>query len=66
MVDHIVVVKNGCISEQGSYQQLLDNKGEFQDFLLQYLAEKETEEELPGGSPGAHSITFHGLLLNDN
>ena len=51
-VDHIVVVKDGRVSEQGSYQQLLDNKGQFQDFLLQYLAEKETEEELPGEGGG--------------
>lgn len=49
-VDHIVVVKDGRISEQGSYQQLLANKGEFQDFLIQYLAEEEAEDEdaLPG------------------
>ncbi|CAL4110031.1 unnamed protein product, partial [Meganyctiphanes norvegica] len=38
-VDHIVVLKDGMITEQGSYQELLNKKGEFQDFLLQYLAE---------------------------
>ncbi|KAK4305327.1 hypothetical protein Pmani_022778 [Petrolisthes manimaculis] len=37
-VDNIVVLKDGVISEQGNYQQLLAKKGPFQDFLLQYLA----------------------------
>jgi ATP-binding cassette subfamily C (CFTR/MRP) protein 3 len=26
--DHIIVIKNGKVSEQGSYQELLDKKGE--------------------------------------
>lgn len=49
-VDHIVVIKDGRITEQGSYQELLTNKGEFQDFLLQYLAEAVVVEDdiLPG------------------
>ena len=25
--DHIIVIKNGRVSEQGSYQELLDRKG---------------------------------------
>ena len=45
VVDHIVVMKDGRISEQGSYQQLVANKGEFQEFLLQYLAEEEEDVE---------------------
>jgi hypothetical protein len=41
-------MKDGRISEQGSYQQLVDNKGEFQEFLLQHLAQ-DSEDEPPAG-----------------
>lgn len=43
-VDKIVVMKNGKITEQGTYAQLLENKGEFNEFLLQYLSENDEEE----------------------
>jgi len=43
-VDHIVVMKDGRISEQGSYQELLDAKGEFQEFLTTFLAEGHEDE----------------------
>ncbi|RXG67820.1 Multidrug resistance-associated protein 1 [Armadillidium vulgare] len=33
------------ISEQGTYAELLEKKGEFQEFLLQYLSEGKEEEE---------------------
>ncbi|KAK8386783.1 hypothetical protein O3P69_017907 [Scylla paramamosain] len=42
--DKIVVLKNGEISEQGTYSQLVENKGEFNEFLLQYLAQEEEED----------------------
>eukprot|EP00095_Tigriopus_kingsejongensis_P003830 maker-scaffold2698_size13172-snap-gene-0.3 protein:Tk03830 transcript:maker-scaffold2698_size13172-snap-gene-0.3-mRNA-1 annotation:"multidrug resistance-associated protein 1 isoform x4" len=42
--DHIIVLKEGRISEQGSYQQLVHQKGDFADFLLEYMSE-ETEDE---------------------
>ncbi|KAF2361957.1 ABC transporter-like [Trinorchestia longiramus] len=45
--DHIIVMKDGFISEQGSYQELIDNKGEFHEFLLQHLAEAMEEEVEP-------------------
>ena len=54
-VDNIVVMKDGCITETGSYTELLAQKGAFADFLVQYLTEKkeeeldpETESELEG------------------
>jgi len=43
-VDHIVVMKDGRVSEQGSYRQLLDAKGEFQEFLTTFLAEGHEDE----------------------
>ena len=44
-MDHIVVLKKGEISEQGSYQELMAKKGDFQEFLLQYLIENPNEDE---------------------
>ena len=38
--DHIVVLTNGEISEQGSYQELLRKKGNFAKFLLEYMQEE--------------------------
>ena len=39
-VDRIVVMKEGGVSEQGSYRELLEREGEFSQFLVQYLAGK--------------------------
>ena len=36
-VDQIVVMKDGSISEFGTYRELLERKGNFADFLIQYL-----------------------------
>uniref|UniRef100_A0A3P8ZXL4 ATP-binding cassette, sub-family C (CFTR/MRP), member 2 n=1 Tax=Esox lucius TaxID=8010 RepID=A0A3P8ZXL4_ESOLU len=38
-VDEIVVLKNGCVSEVGSYQNLKDSKGAFSEFLNTYAKE---------------------------
>ena len=43
--DHIVVLKEGKISEQGSYQELVERKGEFAQFLLEYMTEMEQTNE---------------------
>jgi len=45
-VDNIIVMKDGRITENGSYRELLDKKGEFADFLVQYLTEKKESPEL--------------------
>ncbi|KAG5890605.1 hypothetical protein JTB14_005118 [Gonioctena quinquepunctata] len=46
-VDKILVLKNGEVSESGTYQELLDRKGAFAEFLLQHISEDaETVEEL--------------------
>uniref|UniRef100_A0A6Q2WTJ5 ATP-binding cassette, sub-family C (CFTR/MRP), member 2 n=1 Tax=Esox lucius TaxID=8010 RepID=A0A6Q2WTJ5_ESOLU len=52
-VDEIVVLKNGCVSEVGSYQNLKDSKGAFSEFLNTYAkedgkkntGERETEKK---------------------
>ena len=43
LVDNIIVMKDGSISEIGSYEELLNNKGEFADFLIEQL--QNTEEK---------------------
>ena len=45
-VDHIVVVKDGKISEQGSFQELIDIKGHFASFLLEHMNEESTGDAL--------------------
>ena len=59
-VDKIVVLKNGEITEQGTYAQLVENKGEFNEFLLQYLSEK-AEEDLDDDLEGAF---FHCICVS--
>ncbi|KAI1286714.1 ATP-binding cassette sub-family C member 3 [Halotydeus destructor] len=44
-VDEIVVMKDGRISEHGSYHELLQRKGAFADFLIEYLVEEKHEDE---------------------
>nr|CAH7765033.1 unnamed protein product [Callosobruchus chinensis] len=45
--DQIVVLKNGEVSESGTYKELLDKKGAFAEFLLQHITEQaENDEEL--------------------
>uniref|UniRef100_A0A674BMM9 ATP binding cassette subfamily C member 2 n=1 Tax=Salmo trutta TaxID=8032 RepID=A0A674BMM9_SALTR len=39
-VDEIVVLKEGCVSEVGSYQSLKDSKGAFSEFLDTYAKEE--------------------------
>ncbi|KAJ0175661.1 hypothetical protein K1T71_008820 [Dendrolimus kikuchii] len=46
--DLVVVLREGVVSEAGTYQQLLEKKGAFAEFLLHHLsdAERTTPEEL--------------------
>ncbi|XP_042224815.1 multidrug resistance-associated protein 1-like isoform X3 [Homarus americanus] len=45
-VDKIVVLKNGVVTEEGSYTELLNKKGQFQEFLLEYISQKAEEDDL--------------------
>jgi ATP-binding cassette subfamily C (CFTR/MRP) protein 1 len=45
-VDEIFVIKDGFITESGSYKELLGHKGAFSEFLTQFLQEVEDDEEL--------------------
>ena len=43
--DHIIVLKEGHISEQGSYQQLLSRDGAFAVFISEYLADLDSDDQ---------------------
>lgn len=43
--DKVVVLKDGEVSEIGTYQELLDRKGAFSEFLLQHINEVEEDDE---------------------
>lgn len=47
-VDQIIVFKDGTISECGTYRDLLEQKGDFADFLLQYLSDADGADEMVG------------------
>jgi ATP-binding cassette subfamily C (CFTR/MRP) protein 1 len=42
--DQIIVMKDGSISECGSYKQLLERKGDFAEFILSHIAEGNDED----------------------
>ncbi|XP_011882151.1 PREDICTED: multidrug resistance-associated protein 1 isoform X4 [Vollenhovia emeryi] len=43
-VDNIIVLKDGEITECGTYKQLLEKKGAFAEFLVQHLQEVHVDE----------------------
>lgn len=55
-VNHIYVLKDGEISESGGYQQLLDKKGAFAEFLIQHL--QEIIEDDDDGKPKVFIFCF--------
>ncbi|XP_053694450.1 multidrug resistance-associated protein 1-like [Sabethes cyaneus] len=44
-VDEIFVMKDGEISESGTYKQLLEQKGAFSEFLSQHIQELDDEDD---------------------
>ena len=57
-VDQIIVLKDGEITETGSYKELLTQKGAFAEFLLQHLEESGGDEEIPDESEDLPSISY--------
>ncbi|XP_059176453.1 ATP-binding cassette sub-family C member 2-like [Physella acuta] len=43
-VDHVVVLSNGSVSEQGSYPQLVSHNGAFAQFLQMYLLQDQDQD----------------------
>ncbi|CAN8022372.1 unnamed protein product [Ixodes persulcatus] len=50
-VDHILVLKDGRVEEQGSYKELLSQKGAFAEVLLHFLREESQEDDLLDTDP---------------
>lgn len=48
MVDRIVVLNDGAISESGTYEELISRDGDFAKFLQQHIMEEEDDEDLEG------------------
>ncbi|XP_065206736.1 multidrug resistance-associated protein 1-like [Planococcus citri] len=50
-VDYIIVMKGGCITENGTYNELMKKQGDFSDFIMTYSQEDHTairdKEDLP-------------------
>ena len=45
MVDQIVVIVDGRVTELGSYDELLSHDGAFAQFLKQYLTQEHNDED---------------------
>ena len=45
-MDAIVALKNGEISEMGTFQELLSNKAAFAEFIVTYLNDPDINNEL--------------------
>nr|XP_050866832.1 multidrug resistance-associated protein 1 isoform X1 [Vespula vulgaris] len=52
-VDNIFVLKDGEITESGTYKQLMDKRGAFAEFLMQHLQEVHTDD---GSDADLHEI----------
>jgi len=45
-VDQIVVLKDGKISELGTYEELMKNRGAFAEFLMEQLQEYDSDSSV--------------------
>ncbi len=43
-VDQIIVVKQGTITEDGEFEELIDRNGDFSEFIRTYLSENTTDD----------------------
>uniref|UniRef100_A0AAY4DZE4 ATP-binding cassette, sub-family C (CFTR/MRP), member 3 n=1 Tax=Denticeps clupeoides TaxID=299321 RepID=A0AAY4DZE4_9TELE len=60
-VDNIMVMVDGCVSEMGSYQDLLNQNGAFAEFLRNYSLDDIIEEEDATGK-FARITSFFGFV----
>lgn len=54
----IIVLKDGSISEIGTYKELLDKKGAFSDFIMTHLQEASENDDAEGNFLKFISIAF--------
>ncbi len=63
--DQIITMKNGQISEMGTYSELLQRNGDFADFIRNYVNKVEEEED-SSDDEGVMIFTaylFHSFLV---
>jgi len=61
-VDVIVVLKDGEVTELGTYKQLLEKKGAFAEFLVQHLQEIGVDD---GASEAGKSDECQWIHMRD-
>lgn len=61
--DHILVLKDGEVSEAGTYQQLLEKKGAFAEFLLHHLSDAERTSPEGMGRSFLCGINFFHITI---
>jgi len=65
MVDRILVLSEGRISECGTYEQLISHDGEFAAFLRQHMLhdEADSDDEDPEGSHKTITNIFYNYFF---
>ena len=63
-VDHIVVMKDGKVGEQGTYQDLIDRKGAFAEYLATYLKNDAHSSTSEKGSGDAEDVDADALSIS--
>jgi hypothetical protein len=61
-MDKIIVMRDGQVSEMGSYQELVDRGGAFADFMAQYLINKGEGSTSPSSAEGSQGIELGSLI----
>lgn len=68
-VDKIIVMKDGKISETGSYDELVKRNGEFAEFLHNYMTTMDDNSSSEGegikGSRCCKNCTFFCVRINE-
>jgi ATP-binding cassette subfamily C (CFTR/MRP) protein 1 len=62
-VDMIVVLKDGEVTEMGTYKQLLEKKGAFAEFLVHHLQEVGVDD---GASEAGKVDKYLFIKVNEN
>jgi ABC-type multidrug transport system fused ATPase/permease subunit len=56
-VDQIIVISNGKVTEKGTYEQLMNDNGEFAKLIVNHVHDKEENEQHIGSSNSSSSLS---------
>lgn len=62
MVDRIIVLNDGAISESGTYEELISRDGDFSKFLQQHIMEDAEEGEDPEGLSNIYRPSYKATM----